>query len=192
MTRLFFAVDLPPSIRRQLTSLQSALQDNGFAARNWSPSSLFHLTLEFLGDKEDALRPFLEQAAWEVAAAHSGFSVTLSSLGVFVEKRVLWLGLTPNQGLTQLRSLQAALVQSLATKLSSPWEQRSYHPHLTLARQVARDSISCVDDYRSLTEKVLTESEFSVMDFCLCASTRLEGRLAYPILTRFPLAKDNQ
>ncbi|RIV28727.1 RNA 2',3'-cyclic phosphodiesterase [Alicyclobacillaceae bacterium I2511] len=189
MTRLFFAVNLPLSIKQQLAFLQSVLQDKGFTAHNWTSPLLFHVTLVFLGEQEDSLRPFLMQVSREVAGMHTPFTMNLSSLDAFSKKRVLWVGLAPNEGLLRLQGLQSALTQSLAKRFPLEREQQPYCPHITLARQSARDCIHHLDDYHSLARKILTESEFPVSSFCLFASTRLEGQLAYPVLAQFPLVK---
>lgn len=135
--RLFFAVtpDGPTrlALGRFLEALRraSAGRDGGL---RWVEPERLHLTLQFLAHVPDARLGELEALGARVAAAEPAFDVRFDALGGFpsLERaRVLWLGV--QAGAQPLCRLAAALAAGLEA-LGLPVEQRSFTPHLTLAR----------------------------------------------------------
>ena len=105
-----------------------------------SPTENLHLTLAFLGNIDAPSVAGAEDAVRKVAAAVAPFEVGWRAGGVFPSRtrpRVLWLGV---DGGEPLRAAHEALCAAL-TASGLPVEERSFRPHLTLAR-VRRGEIS--------------------------------------------------
>jgi 2'-5' RNA ligase len=91
------------------------------------------LTLKFLGNVLPEKIVLIRQAMDRAVAGHAAFTLLARGLGCFPNRsrpRVLWMGLEPHPALAQLQ-------QRLEAELT-PWqfasEDRSFRPHLTLAR----------------------------------------------------------
>jgi RNA 2',3'-cyclic 3'-phosphodiesterase len=129
--RLFVALEIPRAVRDNLATLIKELRTAGPKAR-WVRPENIHVTLKFIGevppDKLENIRAALSGVHSE-CAAQLGFR----GLGFFPNARrpsVLWAGIdaSPN-----LQSLAGDIDRSLE-KLGFPCEQRSFVPHLTIAR----------------------------------------------------------
>src|SRR5262245_14769725 len=135
--RVFFAVSPDPPTRVELGGLLDALrQASGARAGGlrWVEPERLHLTLQFIAHVPDTMLGELEALGVAVAAGEPPFNVGFAALGGFpsLERaRVLWLGV--QAGAQPLGRLSAALGNGLS-ELGLPVEQRSFTPHLTLAR----------------------------------------------------------
>jgi 2'-5' RNA ligase len=126
MPRLFFALTLPAEVKELLAAQRCALP-----GARWVPSEQAHLTLLFLGEQPVSLLPVLSGALQQLTTP--AFPLTTAACGLFPslrQPRVLWLGLADSPPLHQL---QAEIVGRLRAQ-GIPLEERSFHPHLTLAR----------------------------------------------------------
>lgn len=124
--RLFIAIELPAELKEILAKLRRDLP-----GARWVLAEQMHLTLAFLGEKEEGS---IERLCAELARIHlPPFILTLTSLGCFPNRqrpRVLWVGLAPQARLTNL----VAAVQSALLLCGLPVEERPFSAHLTLAR----------------------------------------------------------
>jgi RNA 2',3'-cyclic 3'-phosphodiesterase len=141
--RTFLAVELPPSLKAGLDRLRSDFGDS--ASLKWSASSLLHITVRFLGSVHESRMPDVEAAARAAAARVEPFHLSLAGLGAFPNERVprvIWVGLARNAGYEELGRLFER-VESELTAREFPPEERSFSPHITLAR--ARDTAGLSD-----------------------------------------------
>ncbi|NTU83837.1 MAG: RNA 2',3'-cyclic phosphodiesterase [Chloroflexales bacterium] len=127
--RLFIALDLPEPLRAELAAAQARLR--GHPVR-WSEPAGIHLTLQFLGETDQALvAPLLEALS---AIAVAPLTLVLAGLGAFPSTRqphVIWVGVG---GDTQaLARLQSAVAAATAPLGFIP-ERRAFTAHLTLGR----------------------------------------------------------
>lgn len=134
--RLFTAIDIPDSLREDLTSLQDA---DALAAR-WSDPEQFHVTLRFIGDAGEEQAARYQEALSEVEAA----SVQCDPYGLDVlpsrhSPRVLMLGLERTDSMMDLYN---AVTDALQAEGLDP-EDRKYRPHVTIARldDIDRDTV---------------------------------------------------
>lgn len=126
MPRLFVAIEIPKTIKDDLTKLTRELP-----VAHWVPADQNHLTLRFIGD----VGP---QACAEIKTALSNlrfvrFSLALGGVGHFPpggHPRVLWVGV---ESCPMLIELQMDLERALVGTGIAP-EVRPFAPHLTLAR----------------------------------------------------------
>jgi 2'-5' RNA ligase len=132
--RAFIAINLPAEVREKLERVQrelkSALADSDV---RWTKPEQVHLTLKFLGDiAADSLED-LKRAIQRACEGIAPFLLRAESLGVFPDSqkpRVIWVDV---HGETDfLRRLQERVEQE--TVAWRELEQRTFQPHLTLAR----------------------------------------------------------
>lgn len=136
--RTFLAVELPPSLKAELERLRSDFGDRG--SLKWSASSLLHITVRFLGNVHESRMPDVEAAARAAAARVEPFHLSLSRFGAFPNERaprVIWVGLARDAGYEELHRLFERAEGELTAR-GFPPEERSFSPHITLAR--ARDT----------------------------------------------------
>lgn len=133
--RIFIAIELPAIVRQKLKAhidgLRSALPD---VRASWSREDNLHLTLKFLGDTPVTKVEALEQAAQRAASRVEPFEIVVGGCGAFPPKgqpRVLWIGIEDPSG--RLALLHRALEDECANA-GFPYEERPFHPHLTIAR----------------------------------------------------------
>jgi len=190
--RLFVAVELPDSTKRELTATIDALKRSGIdESVGWVRAEGIHVTLKFLGAVEQArveaintaLRIGLKDAR-PVGLRPEG----LGSFGGRRSLRVIWAGLSgDNEALAGL----AAAVERALVPLGFPTEQRAFNPHLTLAR--VRDGTPPGE--RERVAAVLQQAStpaftmFHVQHVSLMQSTLGRGGATYHALTTFPLAE---
>lgn len=121
MPRLFTAIP----VSHPLQSLQKGLQD-----ANWIEPEDFHITLKFIGDVSTALANEIDDELR--AAPFSPMTLEFDELNWFgsSKPRLLYLGIKPNQTLSEL----AFRHENLMRRLGLPPESRAFTPHVTLAK----------------------------------------------------------
>ncbi len=133
MIRIFLAVELSSNIREKLSSLQQQLKKM-LPPINWVRPESIHLTLKFLGYVEPSLVSQLLSVLEPIGKKQTIFSIHVQGLGVFPQvkhPRIFWVGLT---GDTEALKNFVLEIEAVLEPLGFPPEEKSYHPHLTLAR----------------------------------------------------------
>jgi 2'-5' RNA ligase len=123
MTRLFVALDLPPECRQELADL--ALELRGV---RWLDAERIHLTLAFLGEISEHLRPDLLEALSEVSSP--ALQLAFEGVGFFPRRgapTTFWVGCREDERLK--RRIDRAL-----TGIGVSIERRRFRPHVTVAR----------------------------------------------------------
>lgn len=185
--RVFAAIDIPDSIRRDLGRLQEEFRrvaGNGARGVTWVRPSGIHLTLKFLGEISEA-RVASAIAALRSVGQFPRFPLEVSGCGFFPDARrprVLWAGVSAPSDLAVLaRQIDAAF----AAHGFAP-EDRALQPHLTLARfRVAspQPAIALAAREAKMTGR------FEVSEFCLFESLLTPGSPAeYRKISSFPPA----
>ena len=133
--RIFCAVELPEVVRERLQQhirqLREAIPD---VAASWGRVENVHLTLKFFGNVSTDRLPPISAAAARVAKEFSSFEISVGSSGVFPRPsrpQVLWIGVSDPSG--KLTALQQRFEDECALEAFAK-EERSYRPHLTIAR----------------------------------------------------------
>jgi RNA 2',3'-cyclic 3'-phosphodiesterase len=129
--RLFVALEIPSDVRENLAALLKSLRAVSPQTRCVRPENL-HVTLKFIGEVPAAKLADIRGA---LAGVRSGQPVALDfrGLGFFPNEkhpRVFWAGIEASLNLRAL----ALDIDKATEKLGIPREQRSFSPHLTLAR----------------------------------------------------------
>jgi RNA 2',3'-cyclic 3'-phosphodiesterase len=177
MTKLFAAVDLPPSI---LLSLQSTVPDAFPGVRVTGPDQL-HLTLHYIGESDlKSVRATLQSVVTEP------LPLVVRGIGRFDGAKgstVVWAGVETSEALT---ALHQAVADTLATAGFTP-ETRPYFPHITLAWCDASVSRAIIDSIAATGPSLYAEG--IVESFTLYSSEIVDGRPRYNAEAIFPLRR---
>lgn len=162
--RTFIAIELPEEVKEYLVKLQDNLKAIDPRCAKWVNPDSIHLTLKFLGNVDTEKLDSIINVMEGIARNTAPFELAISELGAFPNlKRVqiVWVGIDAK--MEQLRNLQNDLDTRLV-KIGFPGENRSFVPHLTLAR--VKEHVS------PMTRLALGEA---------IAQTKLQQRLIIPV-----------
>jgi 2'-5' RNA ligase len=132
--RSFIAIELPEEAKEGLARLRKVLERDEHKFVKWVEPGGIHLTLKFLGNIHSKRLTEITEAMGKAAQGVSPFRLEISGLGAFPslrQARVLWVGIGGE--LDKLSRLQQNIDSALAA-LGFAKEERSFVPHLTLAR----------------------------------------------------------
>lgn len=132
--RSFVAIELPEEVREGLARLRSELERAEETFVKWVSPEGIHLTLKFLGSILVKQVTDISEAIGQAAHGQAPFHLEISGLGAFPDlrqPRVLWVGIGGETG--KLLALQQSIDISLSV-FGFATEERSFVPHLTLAR----------------------------------------------------------
>jgi len=132
--RSFIAIELPEKVLEGLARLRKELERDEHKFVKWVAPGGIHLTLKFLGNIPSKRITEITEAVEEAARGISLFHLEISGLGAFPslrQARVFWVGIGGE--LDKLSRLQQNIDSALAA-LGFAKEERSFVPHLTLAR----------------------------------------------------------
>lgn len=162
--RLFVGLRPSEEFRAALSMLQSQLQSAGVAARYLDPSNL-HLTLAFIGEWPENVSAILPPVEWP-------FTLTLSSIGLFPEAKVIWAGVQKSAALDHL----AQQVREKLTAAGIPFDPKPFVPHITLGRKpVVPESVN-------LSGIMIPPADMTVEDAFLYRSDRGENGMVYSVI----------
>ncbi|NTU89615.1 MAG: RNA 2',3'-cyclic phosphodiesterase [Actinobacteria bacterium] len=173
--RLFIAAELPSSIKEELSSTSEELRPH-MKGRFVAPD-LYHVTLAFIGEKDEKLFPRICETVKDACAKHEPFEVALGGLGFFGKRdsATLWYGLRET---SQIEMLAKDIHTGLA-KNGITFDEKPFHPHVTLARKV------------SINDTILAEcrgcSSGPVDTVTLYRSVTIDGILSYLPLAQIAL-----
>ena len=162
--RLFMAINFNADTRSRLVALGEQLRRRSRRG-NFSLAANLHLTLVFLGECDEE-RAETAQTALR-ALRFAPFAIEIERVGRFRRDGgdIWWAGVGDSAALIDVhRQLTNNLIAAGFTL-----EQRPYHPHITLGRQVVTDAKPW-----SVTPFGQTVSAIHLM-----RSERLDGRLTY-------------
>ena len=132
--RSFIAIELPEEAKEGLARLKKELERDEHKFIKWVDPRGIHLTLKFLGNIPSKQVTEITEAIAGVAQGISPFHLEIGGLGAFPslrQARVLWVGIGGE--VEKLSGLQQNIDSALAA-LRFAKEERSFVPHLTLAR----------------------------------------------------------
>jgi 2'-5' RNA ligase len=132
--RSFIAIELPEEAKQGLAKLRKELERDEHRFVKWVDAGGIHLTLKFLGNIPSKRVTETTEAMRKAVQGISPFHLEISGLGVFPslrQARVFWVGIGGE--VDKLSRLQQNIDSALAA-LGFAKEERSFVPHLTLAR----------------------------------------------------------
>lgn len=180
--RAFLAIEIPENLKELLAKVQSELKSRIPDVR-WEKPEKLHLTLVFLGEVSEERLPDLEEAVREVIKGVEPFRLSLSSLGFFPNvrrPRVIWIGVEGD--VETLLQFEKQLEESL-NKSDFNFDQKKFHPHLTLGRIKGYDS-----NLENLPSIDLSETEeFEVSEVIIMKSAPHPTGSVYTPLSKISL-----
>lgn len=174
--RLFVALRPPPSIRAILCGLMQ-----GVGGARWQSDEQLHITLRFLGEVDHHQGEDIAAALGQLHAPIPELRV--QGVGQFEKSgrpHTLWAGITPAVPITALHRQ----ITQLLLRVGIEPEQRSFLPHITLAR--GGRSAGLYDGFLS-THAALTTPQFRCDHVILYESEMGHGGSSYHPITRYPL-----
>jgi len=169
--RIFIGIDFGEGQKEAIRKVQDSLRN--IAQGRFTRVQNLHLTLNFLGDVNEAKLSDVFRAVDEAAAEISSFSLSLGKLGQFPSgrRKIIWLGID-NSG--ELYKLYDRLSEKLS-KIGFRKEDRTYSPHLTLAREAKLEKPLDMVDVSPLSGIGMAE----VAEITVFESTSRSGVLEY-------------
>jgi 2'-5' RNA ligase len=132
--RSFIAIELPEEAKEGLARLKKELERDEHKFVKWVDPRGIHLTFKFLGNIPSKQVAEITEAIEGAAQGISLFHLEIGGLGAFPslrQARVFWVGIGGE--VEKLSKLQQNIDSALAA-LRFAKEERSFVPHLTLAR----------------------------------------------------------
>ena len=174
--RLFIAVKFDKETVRKALEQQRLLEKKATSGIYTTESNL-HLTLSFLGEVSYSYLEPIKKAMTDIES--NAFVLRFTRLGYFEKPQgdIWWIGGKADPRLLHLEMLLSKKLSSLHLPLS----QETYHPHLTLARNVSMpDTMK-----KQLLEKPFPWFGAKVSSFTLIHSHRVDSLLTYsPLFTK--------
>ncbi len=131
--RSFIAIELPQEHCRALQRVVRQLARD-WPQYRWGSTDQLHLTVNFLGDVRDDRIPQVCEQVRDVAARHTDFELSFSTLGAFPKTsrpRILWAGI--EQGQSEMSQIHYQIAEALQD-LCREQDRKRFSPHVTLGR----------------------------------------------------------
>jgi len=186
--RLFVALSISKEVREKLGTLVRELSAADPAPRWITPANL-HITLKFIGETFPDRVAAICEALSEVRISQS-LNLEFRRLGFFPNARrpsVAWVGIESSPDLVLL----AAEINQALARLGIPSENKSFVPHLTIAR-LKQPRVS-----PALSAKIQEQSSrgfgfTSASEFHLMESRLKSGGAEYTMLRSFPFSNEGR
>jgi RNA 2',3'-cyclic 3'-phosphodiesterase len=164
--RLFIAIHLPKEILQKLEEVQQNFKRFAPDAK-WVNVHSIHLTLRFLGYVDPSIISAIQESMSNLSKQFAPVSITLKGCDFFPNSRrpsVFWTGVDSKDLLPIQQQIEDA-----TQKLGLEKEERTFNPHLTLARfRNSHGLIHLVEEARKFQETVF--GEFVAKSFILFES----------------------
>lgn len=185
--RAFVAIPIPESVIEYLSDLlvkfQKEITENSI---KWVQPNNVHITLKFLGDiSASSIDKLLNQLGNKT---FSSFDLEIDKVGAFpsiYKPRVVWVGTTTNPTLFELNNY----VQEVTEFIQEREENKSFSPHLTIARIKPGIRKESFEELKHLLIKNrnLDPLKFKVNKYCLFQSKLTPNGPKYSTLGSFDL-----
>jgi len=132
--RLFIAIEIPRSVKRELTDLPKSFIPREYDRVRWIGEEAMHLTLKFLGDVPIDQIPDIKAALEQAAESTGRFQMKIGRTGCFPsfrDPRICWVGF--NGELRRLEQLQGR-VEGRMVGLGLERDDRKFAAHVTIGR----------------------------------------------------------
>jgi len=182
--RIFIAIDISDEARSWIDAYILGLKARSrHVLIKWERPEKLHLTLKFLGSVADERVASIDATVKALAGAFDKFDLTVDGTGVFPAEskpRILWLGIKGDS-----IGAVAAGIDAGCEQLGFAREQRSFSPHLTIARiKEPSPSMDVVQTHLAVEFPAIT---FPVTHLTIYESRLLRNGSVYSVVARHPL-----
>jgi len=132
--RAFIGIKVSTEIQDKLEGIQKKLK-KADAHVSWINPDNIHLTLQFLGNIDEAQIPDIETQLRESVSLVNSFQLQVGYAGAFPNlryPRVIWIGVSDDEE-NSLKTIQAEIGRRLSA-LGFQQEEGLFKPHLTIGR----------------------------------------------------------
>ena len=184
--RIFIGLDIPEEICSRIGKYMQSVRELAPDA-HWVRIESLHVTLKFIGEAAESRVQAVQETLRQIKVPP--FEIEFKNMGFFPSPksaRVFWIGIHASGALPQL----AATIEEKLEKLGIAREDKTYTPHLTLARATSgRASEGCFQRLQRELEpnESLAFGTMTAREFFLYKSELLRGGARYSKLRRFPL-----
>lgn len=186
--RLFVALVPPEDVLTEIAESVADLRGEWPGLR-WVPQRLWHVTLAFLGETDEALLPGLRAGLARAAARHDPREVAFAGAGAFPSAgraSVLWVGMrgtaVPERPGRPVFGGLARSIAAEAEKAGAAVDRKRFHPHLTLARCRERTDLrALIDGMAAFAGRTWRAEAVHLMRSHLGRTVRYEPIAAWPL-----------
>lgn len=136
--RAFIGIDFSEELKKQIFDIQQRVKRHSNRGR-WENVDNLHITLKFLGEITSIEKEMVDSEMNKICLNRRPFKIGIKDFGAFTRNGnigVLWLGLGGD--IQELKFLNNEIETALFNK-GFQKENRSYNPHITIARDVVFD-----------------------------------------------------
>jgi RNA 2',3'-cyclic 3'-phosphodiesterase len=183
--RLFVAINLPNVLQSQVYDATEALREAAPWVA-WTPAAKLHLTVKFIGERDDGTVPALAEELARATAPHAPIDVSMGGIGAFPNFRrphVVWMGVQPHPRLELLHHD----VEQACERQGIDVEGRAFRPHLTLGRIGSRPDPDALRSLARARRHVTFRTEILVESVDLMRSELLPGGARHTLVAAAPL-----
>lgn len=182
--RLFIAIKLDDqAIIDKITRLQHDLLTAKLRAKYVEPENL-HITLKFIGEVTPEVAERIAKSLREIQG--NQFEIEFYGIGAFPSlsrPRVLWIGV--RNGASQLETLAESIEATLSRKVRIKRSEKSFHPHLTIARVKGRLTLDAKKILEAHREDIF--GQIKAREFLLMKSTLTPRGPIYNVVEKYEL-----
>lgn len=176
--RLFIGLPLSAEATSELSHLTINLRSRDDSFR-WSAPDSWHITLQFLGNSSHEQYQCIVERFRTIRLPP--VSITFESFGFFERSGIFYLGVRNTKYLNALhRSVTAA-----TALCGFPTEERTYHPHITLARSKGKQGMDALNRLRARISPASRFTGFLAEHFLIYESFADSFGSRYEIRERF-------
>ena len=180
--RIFLSIDFNKDLKEDILQIQNSLPKSNFIRK--TPPSNFHLTLYFFGDKKESEIEEISKEINQIIKNFESFSVEVRGLGAFPNldfPKIIFLRIYSSK----LKELNRQLRDKFSTNL----DEKSFIPHITLAK--VKKDFSQIS--KNLDKNLSLNKTFTINNnIYLKESIFSEGRVFHYKLKQFSLKKPSK
>lgn len=140
--RVFIAINLPENLKQELEILKEEIEglfpdfpEGNKGIFNWTKQDNLHITLIFIGSISEQKIPEISRIVKESVSGEKPFSIKIKKISYGPPKsippRLIWLENEKNKELTEIVE---KLKKAISEKNIRGIEEKSFSPHITMAR----------------------------------------------------------
>lgn len=178
--RVFIAIDFDKNIKSYFENITTKLKNYCIKGR-FTHVENFHLTLQFIGELEEANISRLSNTMKEDVSKHDSFNLTIDNLGNFKKgnSNILWIGTNYSEKLVQIyEKLYLTLKHE-----GIAFDEKPLTPHITLGRQIIlKKEINELINLITIDKIIIPVNNITLME-----SKQINDKLTYIPIASFPL-----